>query len=44
MNACVNMGNACWNINKGMKGVVEYMGEWNWIYMSNKFPKQSKSH
>ena len=27
-NACVNMGNALWNINESMIGMGEHMGEW----------------
>ena len=30
MNPCVNVGKACWNINEGMTGVGEHMGEWEW--------------
>ena len=31
MNACVNMGKECWNINGGMKDMGEHMGEWEWL-------------
>ena len=30
MNACVNMGEAEWNVFGGMTGVGEHMGEWEW--------------
>ena len=44
MNACANVGKEFWNINGGMKDMGEHMGEWEWLYESNKFPKQSKNY
>ena len=33
-----------WNINGGMRGVGEHMGEWEWLQEGDEFPRKEKNH
>ena len=43
MNGHVNMGEACQDMNKGILGMLECMGEWEWLQEAFNGPKEKKT-
>ena len=43
MNGHVNMGELCQDINKDSLGMLECMGEWEWLQEAFNCPKEKKT-